>query len=125
VQYAATNLQLAAGPAGPDLPPTPADVSLFVEGGKAVFRSNEGFSLYTYDKDPPNKTTCVGACSQIWLPLLANAERHPIPRWTLVDRPDGTKQWAYKGKPLYTFKQDEPGKPSGDGVDGVWHLVKP
>src|ERR1700743_2675406 len=109
MQHAGNNLQLAQGPAGLDLPPTPADVSLFVESGKAVFRSNEGFALYTYDKDPPNKTICVGTCSATWIPLLATADLHPIPRWTLVQRPDGGKQWAYRGKPLYTFKKDELG----------------
>ncbi len=26
--------------------------------------------------------------------------------WTVVTRKDGGKQWAYKGKPVYTFKKD-------------------
>ena len=43
----------------------------------------------------------------------------------LVDRSDGTKQWAYDGKPLYFFVKDtKPGEAMGDGMKGVWHTVK-
>ncbi len=46
--------------------------------------------------------------------------------WTIIDRTDGTKQWAYKGKPLYTFVQDKkPGDMTGDGkANGAWHVAK-
>jgi predicted lipoprotein with Yx(FWY)xxD motif len=35
--------------------------------------------------------------------------------------------WAYKGKPLYTFKKDTaPGDIHGDGfLNGAWHLATP
>ena len=43
-----------------------------------------------------------------------------------ITRDDGGKQWAYKGKPLYTFHKDEkPGDVSGDGVNNVWHIAAP
>lgn len=45
--------------------------------------------------------------------------------WTLVKRADGTMQWAYDGKPLYFFANDKSkGDMMGDGVDGVWHIIK-
>ena len=35
------------------------------------------------------------------------------------------KMWAYNGWPLYTFIKDaKPGDVTGDGVGGVWHVVK-
>jgi predicted lipoprotein with Yx(FWY)xxD motif len=41
-------------------------------------------------------------------------------------RDDGAKQWAYKGKPLYTWAKDtKPGDITGDGVNNVWHIAKP
>jgi predicted lipoprotein with Yx(FWY)xxD motif len=42
-------------------------------------------------------------------------------------RDDGKKMWAYKGKPLYTFKKDAaPGDINGDGfLNGAWHIAKP
>jgi predicted lipoprotein with Yx(FWY)xxD motif len=40
---------------------------------------------------------------------------------------DGNKQWAYKGHPLYTWKDDKkPGDITGDGfANGVWHIAQP
>ena len=33
-------------------------------------------------------------------------------------------QYAYDGKPLYTFMKDEkPGEMKGDGMKEVWHVV--
>jgi predicted lipoprotein with Yx(FWY)xxD motif len=43
--------------------------------------------------------------------------------WTTIKRDDGKMQWAYDGKPLYTFKNDKPGEMTGDGKGGVWHMV--
>jgi ribonuclease Z len=42
-------------------------------------------------------------------------------------RGDGSKQWAYKSKPLYTWKNDhKPGDITGDGfLNGAWHIAKP
>ena len=46
--------------------------------------------------------------------------------WTVVTRDDGSKQWAYKGKPLYTWAKDtKPGDKTGDGVNGTWKTAKP
>jgi predicted lipoprotein with Yx(FWY)xxD motif len=40
----------------------------------------------------------------------------------IVSGDDETRQWAYKGKPLYTYTGDvNPGDALGDGVEGVWH----
>jgi predicted lipoprotein with Yx(FWY)xxD motif len=45
--------------------------------------------------------------------------------WTVIVRDDGGKQWAYKGKPLYTWSKDaKPGDKTGDGVNSVWHVAK-
>jgi predicted lipoprotein with Yx(FWY)xxD motif len=35
------------------------------------------------------------------------------------------RQWAYAGKPLYLYDDDDkPGDAEGDGEGGVWHVVK-
>ena len=42
-----------------------------------------------------------------------------------ITRDDGSMQWAYDGKPLYTFKMDEkPGDMKGDGMKDVWHVMR-
>jgi len=45
----------------------------------------------------------------------------------MITREDGTKQWAYKGKPLYVFAKDaKPGDTMGDGfLNGAWHIATP
>ena len=44
----------------------------------------------------------------------------------VITRDDGTKQWAYKGKPLYYFSMDKAaGDKAGDGRGMVWHIAKP
>ena len=51
--------------------------------------------------------------------------RRPEGEWTVVDRTDGTKMWAYEGHPLYTYVEDKaPGEVTGDGKGGVWHVAK-
>ena len=47
--------------------------------------------------------------------------------WKVIARDDGSKQWAYKGKPLYYFKNDaKAGDTVGDGKgNNVWHIAKP
>ena len=47
--------------------------------------------------------------------------------WSLITRADGSKQWAYKGRPLYTWaKDEEPGQAKGNSFEGnSWHVAKP
>jgi predicted lipoprotein with Yx(FWY)xxD motif len=87
-------------------------------------------TLYTFDKDPAGKSTCNGACATNWPPYTDQIES-PKPSaampgdWSVITRDDGTKMWGYKGKPVYYFKDDKaPGDVKGDGVNGVWHVVK-
>ncbi|MGO9785592.1 MAG: hypothetical protein ACLPL5_02165 [Stellaceae bacterium] len=57
---------------------------------------------------------------------MAPAGAMPMGAWSIVTRDDGTKQWAYKGKPLYGWVKDEkPGETTGDGVNDVWHAAHP
>jgi len=85
-----------------------------------------GMTLYTFDKDAGGKSACNGACATNWPPLMADAGAAPKGDWSVVTRDDGSKQWAYKGKPLYYWVKDQkPGDATGDGVNNVWHTAKP
>ena len=84
-----------------------------------------GMTLYTFDKDEKDKTNCYDKCAVAWPPLAAAADAKADDEWTIVDRTDGTKMWAYDGKPVYTFIKDKKaGDVTGDGVGEVWHIVK-
>jgi len=88
----------------------------------------KGMTLYTFDRDTaPGKSACNGPCATNWPPLMAAAESKPMGDWTVIARDDGSKQWAYKGKPLYAWSKDtKPGDTTGDGfLNGAWHAAKP
>ncbi|MDB5567607.1 MAG: Secreted repeat protein [Tardiphaga sp.] len=93
----------------------------------ATFVDAKGMTLYTFDKDAGGKSMCNGPCAENWPALLAADDAKPTADMTILVRDDGKKMWAYKGKPLYTFKKDmAAGDTNGDGfLNGAWHMAKP
>ena len=93
--------------------------------GKALVDAR-GMTLYVFDHDSAGTSNCNGQCAINWPPLAPAADAKPSAQWTIISRGDGSKQWAYKGAPLYTFKKDaKPGDATGDGVNNVWHIAAP
>ncbi len=96
------------------------------EGG--VLTNAAGMTLYPFDKDDAakGKSTCNGPCATNWPPLMAASDAKPAGGYTIITRDDGSKQWAYKEKPLYLWVKDQkPGDKTGDGVNKVWQVAKP
>ena len=95
---------------------------------KAVDGALVGANGMTLDKDTAGagKSVCNGPCAQNWPPLVAAAGAASDGDWAVIARDDGSRQWAYKGKPVYFWAKDQkPGDRTGDGFNGVWHLAKP
>jgi predicted lipoprotein with Yx(FWY)xxD motif len=93
--------------------------------GKALVDLN-GMTLYIFDRDSAGKSNCNAQCTVNWPPLIADTDAQASGSFSFITREDGRKQWAYKGKPLYTwFKDKEPGDATGDGVNNVWHIAAP
>lgn len=114
---AAAALAALTGLAAAEPPATTAD--------GALVGANK-MTLYTFDKDAGGKSVCNGPCAVNWPPLTAKADDKPEGDWTIITRDDGSRQWAYKGKPLYFWAKDaKPGDRTGDGVNQVWRLAKP
>lgn len=92
-----------------------------------VLTNSVGMTLYVFDKDSGGKSACNGPCAGNWPPLMAAAGAMPMADYTIIARDDGSKQWAYKGRPLYTWKNDaKPGDITGDGfLNGAWHIAQP
>lgn len=79
---------------------------LFLRPGDA-----NGHTLMSYAKDDAHSATCVDECAKEYPPLLAARGARPTGDWTLVKRADRKEQWAYQGKPLYTWtKEESPGE---------------
>ncbi|MBK5302589.1 MULTISPECIES: COG4315 family predicted lipoprotein [Gammaproteobacteria] len=85
---------------------------------------HKGMTVYTFDKDTGGKSMCNDDCAKNWPPMMAPAGAKAEGKFTPIKRDDGTMQWAYDGKPLYTFMKDEkPGEMKGDGMKDVWHVI--
>lgn len=99
-----------------------------VKKDDGVLTNSAGMTLYTFDRDNAGsgKSACNGPCATNWPPLMAKEGAQGSGDYSIVTRDDGSKQWAYKGKPLYTWAKDQkPGDKTGDGVNNVWHVAKP
>lgn len=85
-----------------------------------------GNTLYVFAKDTNGMSNCNDKCADNWPPLtVANAAK-PMGDYTVVTRSNGTKQWAYRGQPLYYFAKDKGASDMvGDGMGGNWKIVKP
>jgi predicted lipoprotein with Yx(FWY)xxD motif len=118
IATALTIAALAALAASNPAPAAPAN---------GVLATPAGATLYTFDKDTANsgKSACNGPCAANWPPFAAQASDAPSGEFSIVTRDDGSRQWAYKGWPLYTFAKDaKPGDTAGEGKGNVWHLIK-
>ncbi len=91
-----------------------------------------GFTLYYFMNDAQGKGTsaCYDQCAGIWPAFYA--ENVVVPKglnasdFTSMMRTDGKEQTAYKGWPLYLYSKDmKKGDTLGQGVLGVWFVVKP
>ena len=86
----------------------------------------KGMTLYTWGNDTiPAKSVCNGPCATNWPPLIAAESASPMGDWTVVTRDDNTKQWAYKGKPLYTYRMDAKEGDVTGNARGKWAAAKP
>jgi len=116
---------LAAGLAGcawfsgPELPAR-------VEHGFLVDAA--GFSLYTFDRDErwSGHSRCEGECAARFPPLAAGAADVRRKDYRVMIRPEGSRQWTFRGLPLYRFAGDRsPGETGGNGDGNLWRLARP
>ena len=90
-----------------------------------VMTTPQGATVYTFDKDQIGKSNCYGDCATQWPPMLADGGAYPYGRMSLASRDDGQQQWAYDGRPLYTYAEDDMhGDVKGENVGNVWHVVR-
>ncbi|PRZ43986.1 secreted repeat protein with Y-X4-D motif [Antricoccus suffuscus] len=100
-----------------------------IPGVGSVLVDGKGFTMYTYDPDTTSTIACTGQCAVNWPPLMGQPTSTdaaiPSTKLSTEKRPDGTAQATYGGHALYLFSGDKaPGQDNGDGLMGVWHVVK-
>jgi len=102
-----------------------------VSGDQAsTSQDKTGFTVYLFDNDINDvdgdgpDSDCNGTCAVLWPPLYATAQDIAAGDFTIINRADGSHQWAYKGAPLYFYSGD--GSPHDtNGVYATWHEVSP
>ena len=84
----------------------------------------QGKTLYTFDGDVRHDFETCGKtedCTHGWIPFRAGEVANGIGDFTIATRADGSDQWAYRGKGLYSFAGDTiAGDVKGMGVDPHW-----
>ena len=91
-----------------------------------VLAAENGMTLYTFKKDETGKSNCYDACAASWPPLMAAASDKADGVYTVIERKDGSMQWAKDGKPLYFWAKDmKPGDTTGNGIKDVWDVARP
>jgi predicted lipoprotein with Yx(FWY)xxD motif len=91
-------------------------------------------TVYLFEADKGGSSSCSGACAAVWPPVRATgalAARGAAAgaKLSQITRPDGTKQVAYNGHPLYFFARDgDKGDAYGQGLKSFgasWYVLSP
>ncbi len=94
----------------------------------------KGMTLYTFANDTAGAPTCAGACAAKWPaygPDISATGTAPINLPMLpqnvgtVKGLNGLVQFTWKNMPLYYYFEDKvSGDTYGEGIGGVWYVVK-
>jgi predicted lipoprotein with Yx(FWY)xxD motif len=117
----------ASSPATPAIKTAKTSLGTFLVDG-------QGRTLYLFEADKPNMSTCSGGCLSIWPALSASGKPAvsggvKAAKVGTTKTPDGTPIVTYNGHPLYTYAGDQKaGDVNGEGLNqfgAKWYVVKP
>ena len=83
----------------------PAGLTITATAKGKVLSDAKGMSLYTFDEDKAGKPACVDKCVEKWPPMKATGPASGD--FSIVKHPQAGDQWAFRGKPLYTWHKDK------------------
>jgi predicted lipoprotein with Yx(FWY)xxD motif len=108
--------------------PEGIDARLVSSAQAVVLTDTEGMTLYAFNgeaKRDGQMCAMSGDCKLTWLPVQAPALALTTGDFSVVTRPDGSKQWAYQHYPLYLYSGDKlPGDALGLNVDKRWSAAE-
>ena len=99
-----------------------------------MLTDSTGRTVYLFEKDKGNASTCYGSCATAWPPLTTSGTPKAGSNVTAsalgtTKRKDGSSEVTYHGHPLYYYVGDSgPGSTSGQGVDqfgAEWYVLAP
>ena len=100
-------------------PPLPPGFNTLKTERGTLLTDTQTMTLYVSSADSSGESTCNAACAKTGLPMRAWVQaRSDLDDWSVIDRTDGSRLWAYKGQPLYRYTGDvQPEDLAGDGLD--------
>ena len=85
--------------------------------------TDKQYSIYSSDRDGPDKSTCDVNCAVTWTPIIAPEAAQAVGEWSIFERSPGIRQWAFRKHPLYAYELDFNTRSlQGNDVEG-WHAV--
>lgn len=108
------------------LMPDGIEATMVAAAQGVILTDHRGHALYAFDGDVENDgQICTSSgCDVQWPPVMAPALAAPIGDFSIVTRADGTRQWAYKGQPLYSYEGDKlAGDVHGKSVHEDWSVA--
>ena len=95
-------------------------------GNLGTYLTNgSGRTLYMFAADHGNTSSCSGACTTAWPPLVTSGSPHAsgkaqASKLGTISRGSGVHQVKYGGHPLYFFAGDsKPGQTNGQGLTAL------
>jgi predicted lipoprotein with Yx(FWY)xxD motif len=98
-----------------------------------ILGDKRGQAVYVFDKEDSPESECYGDCAEAWPPVLTKGR--PVAgkgaRRRLLGttrRRGGKRQVTYRGRPLYFYVDDAPGRVLCHDVEefgGLWLVIKP
>jgi predicted lipoprotein with Yx(FWY)xxD motif len=97
-----------------------------------ILGDGRGQAYYLFDRERSSRSQCYGECARAWPPVLAKGEPRAGrgARGALLGttrRRDGKLQVTYRGRPLYYYVDDGPGRVLCHNVEefgGLWLVVR-
>jgi predicted lipoprotein with Yx(FWY)xxD motif len=111
-----------------------ATIDVRKTGLGTILVDSTGRTLYLFEKDHGDRSSCSGACATAWPPLTTTAKPKPAtgvngPMLGTTKRSDGSTEVTYNGHPLYTYAGDAaPGDTTGEGLNqfgAEWYALSP
>lgn len=93
--------------------------------GPVIGGGPENKTLYFFDKDLGDTSTCYESCAAAWPPFLVADASLSTAKLTVTERNDGSKQWAIGGKPVYFWAGDQKAGDATGAAVPDWTVVTP
>ena len=98
----------------------------------SIVGDGRGQAVYVFDKEQSGRSECYGACARAWPPVLTRGR--PVAgkgvrdrRLGTVRRRGGSRQVTFRGRPLYYYVDDAPGRVLCHNVaefGGLWLVIR-